>query len=153
MSYLTNESKVEGTLFNVPEDKRRTNGPVMEGDFQITGEAGKVRAAAWSKTTDDGRIYLSLQLEMGRDFKYYGALFRANDKSSSKAPDFFGSLNLGKEPGSPVLRMAGWKRKGKDAPYRPFISIVIEPQQRPSEDDRSTTQQRPKAREMADFPL
>ena len=140
---LNVNSKIEGTLFNIPEKDRRPNGPVMKGDFQITGEAGKIQGSAWLKQKEeDGSTYLSFQLEISRELKYYGAIFPTTDKTADKAPDYFGTFNLAKEKGSPTLRIAGWKRKGKNEPFTPFISVVIEPPRPKSGTEAPAQQQR-----------
>ncbi|MBK6616154.1 hypothetical protein [Ottowia sp.] len=130
---LNQTSKIEGTLFTIPKDKRKENGPIMEGDFQITGENGKIKGAAWMKEKDEGpgkppSLYLSFQLELNRDQKFYGAIFPTDpsQKTADKAPDYFGTFNLTREKGGPVLRIAGWKRKGNKEPHTPFISVLIE---------------------------
>lgn len=140
---LNAQSKIEGTLFNIAPDKRRTNGPVMEGDFQITGENGKIKGAAWTKESrDDPNVkYLSLQIELSRDLKYYGAIFATKEKRSDASPDYYGTLNLTKDKNGPELRIAGWKRKGKETGVV-FISVLIEPP-KPKEGQASQQQRDP----------
>lgn len=125
---LNAQSKIEGTLFIIADDKRRTNGPVMEGDFQITGEDGKIKGAAWTKESrNDPKVrYLSIQIELSRDLKYYGAIFATKEKHSDNSPDYYGTLNLTREKSGPELRIAGWRRKGKESGIK-FISVLIEP--------------------------
>lgn len=154
---ISEATKIEGALFTVPKEKRRTNGPVMEGQFQIVGQAGKFDGAAWTKdskgTRDKPSVkYLSIQLELTRDLKYYGALFPATEKKSDKYPDYYGTLNLGRNEGDPVLRIAGWKRNAK-SDNRPFISIVIEPPRQQGSDTGSTDAGQDYASEDADLPI
>lgn len=150
---LTINSKLEGTLFNVAQEKRRENGPVMEGEFQITGESGKIKGAAWSKTSDKDKSvrYLSVQIEISRDLKFYGAIFATKEKRSDSSPDYYGTLNLTKAQGGPELRIAGWKRKGKDTGV-PFISVVIEPP-RPKDAAGTTQQADPFEHASNDLPI
>ena len=125
---FTNSTKIQGTLFTIAKEKRKNNGPVMDGQFQVEGESGKMSGAAWTKESKNGAPYLSLQIELDRQTKYYGALFATKDKKSDKAPDYFGTLNLGKTEEDGHLRIAGWKRRGKEN-GTPFISVMIEPAQ------------------------
>lgn len=154
---INETTKIEGTLFTVPKEKRRTNGPVMEGQFQIEGEAGKFQGAAWTKdstgTAERPSVkYLSLQLELSRDVKYYGALFPASEKKADKYPDYYGTLNLGRSKGSPELRIAGWKRKAK-SDGTPFISILIEPPRPQGSDDTGGHHRHEEASSDADLPI
>ena len=150
---LNANSKVEGTLFMIPKDKLVTNGPIMKGDFQITGESGKITGSAWLKQKEgDGSNYMSFALEISRELKFYGAIFPTTEKTAEKAPDYYGTFNLTKEKGGPTLRIAGWKRKGKQPPHTPFISIVIEPhQKKPGEGDGAQQGRRQPA--SSDLPI
>lgn len=155
---MINEStKLEGALFTVRKDKRRPNGPLMEGQFQIEGESGKIQAAAWVKasTPKDGKPsvqYYSIQLELSRENKLYGALFPATEKKAANYPDYYGTLNLGREQGSPELRIAGWKRK-TNADGTPFISVVIEPARPQGNEESSASQHYNDADSDADLPI
>ena len=153
---LNVSSKIEGTLFNIASDKRKTNGPVMEGQFQITGENGKINGAAWTKESKakpgvPPTRFLSLQIEISRDLKYYGAIFATKEKRSDNSPDYYGTLNLTREEGGPELRIAGWKRVGKESGV-PFISIVIEPP-KPKEGQSAQPQRDPFEHQASDLPI
>jgi hypothetical protein len=155
---LNVSSKIEGTLFNIATEKRKTNGPVMEGQFQITGENGKINGAAWTKEAnpkpgDKGppTRFLSLQIEISRDLKYYGAIFATKEKKSDNSPDYYGTLNLTREKNGPELRIAGWKRVGKETGV-PFISIVIEPP-KPKEGQAAQQQRDPFEHQASDLPI
>lgn len=152
---LNAQSKVEGTLFMIPEDKRVTNGPIMKGEFQITGESGKINGSAWlkEKQDDPGSKYMSFALEISRELKFYGAIFPTNEKTAEKAPDYFGTLNLTKDKGGPTLRMAGWKRKGKQPPHTAFISVVIEPHQPKAGQGDGNAQQGRQHAARSDLPI
>lgn len=154
---ISEATKIEGALFTVPKDKRREKGPLMEGQFQIQGQAGKFEGAAWIKdskgTRDKPSVkYYSLQLELTRDLKYYGAMFPATDKKSDKYPDYYGTLNLGRNEGDPILRIAGWKRKAK-SDGRPFISILIEPPRQQGSDSGTTDAGHEYTSEDAELPI
>jgi uncharacterized protein (DUF736 family) len=154
---ISEATKIEGALFTVPKEERRPNGPVMEGQFHIPGQPGKFEGAAWTKDSKASRDkpsvrYLSLQLELTRDLKYYGALFPATDKKSDKYPDYYGTLNLGRNEGDPVLRIAGWKRKAK-SDGKSFISVLIEPQRQQGSDSGKTDTGQEYASEDSELPI
>ena len=154
---INENTKIEGVLFTVPKEKRRTNGPVMEGKFQIEGEAGKFDGAAWTKDTKGtpdkpSFKYLSIQLELSRERKFYGALFPATEKKADKYPDYYGTLNLGRNPGDPELRIAGWKRKAT-SDGTPFISIVIEPSRPQGAEDHAGNDHEAYSSSDADLPI
>jgi uncharacterized protein (DUF736 family) len=119
--------RLEGVLFRIPQQDLVENGPVMQGSLRAGDELGQIKASAWTKTSDGGKKYISLTLEVSREIKYYGAIFKNENPSSEKSPSHFGSLNLTKEKNGAQLRLSGWKRTTQDG--KEFLSLVIEPAQ------------------------
>lgn len=120
-------SRLEGVLFTIAPERRVINGPAMDGTFQLRGESGKIQAAAWLKESADRTPYMTFVLELERNVKFYGAIFRTQQKTSAAAPDYFGQLNLGRQRDAPKLRLSGWRRQAQKEPRRSFISCVIDP--------------------------
>ena len=155
---INENTKIEGILFTVPKEKRRTNGPVMEGKFQIEGEAGKFDGAAWTKDTKgtpDKPSFSTSASSSNSRASGSSTVPSSNvttEKKADKYPDYYGTLNLGRNPGDPELRIAGWKRKAK-SDNTPFISIVIEPSRTQGAEEHSGNDHEAYSSSDADLPI
>lgn len=134
---FTEATVINGALFPIAEQDRRPNGPIYEGSFQVAGEHGKFRGAAWVKVSSSGPMsgqeFLSFQVEpyneRGQTFKVYGNIYRSQDKRSHDSPDHYGRLDLTEARDGPTLRLSGWDRESKSENRIPFIAIRIEAHQ------------------------
>lgn len=125
---LTTVHCLKGSLFVIEKDRLRNGGPFMEGSFRVQGELGHIRAAVWKKPGKDHKSdgYLSLSLEVSKEHKYVGAMFRTNprEKTHASGPDYYGRLNLTKEKDGPSLRIAAWKQISAKGDQ--YLSLSIE---------------------------
>lgn len=147
---LTESLVLNGRLFPIPQAQRRPNGPIFDGWFQVHGEHGRFRGAAWVRTATSGahkdEEFLSLQLEplneRGHPQKVFGALFRVADKRSHNSADHYGRLNITEERDGPTLKISGWDKETENGSY---ISLLIEPYTK----DESQKSTKPTAQESA----
>lgn len=108
------KKRYEGALFNIEEDDRTENGPLMSGSITLTENDPKSRVplSAFLATADTtGTEYLNLSLGGKDGVHYYGRLFRQVERRSDKSPDYSGFIYLlAVEPGAPKPTNEQWDK-------------------------------------------
>lgn len=74
------------------QDKAKDTHPDWKGTAVIFGDNWNL--AAWIRDTKDGRKYMSVKGQIGRDdqFSWYASLFRHDGKSAERPWDYYGKI-------------------------------------------------------------
>ena len=105
MSFITDTTKGTGVLFNVPEQERKIDGPVMTGSVEINGQRYYISGFLREPKNADAKPYLGLQIssplpegytdaDLAAQVRYYGKLFKQEDKHSEASADYTGYITV-----------------------------------------------------------
>lgn len=105
MSFITEATKGTGVLFNVPENERKQDGPIMTGSVEIDQQRYYISGFLREATTEGANNYLSLQItsplpenytdaDLAAQLRYFGKLFKQTNKQYENSPDYSGYIQV-----------------------------------------------------------
>lgn len=130
---ITAETHATGALFNIGEDRRVENGPIMQGSIRGDGGLSSPVSMFLEAAKQTGEIYATLSIGSKDRVHYFGRLFRG---TSAAAPTYSGYVHVlavqtkqqytdEQWQAAPKLQVCGWRRRSANGDAR--IQLTIAP--------------------------